>query len=64
MQPLYVLELLQGEADCIPEGTMTASERRAGAIGMLKALLLHQNATNLPAIDEGFALSALRCRNV
>ena len=28
---------------------------------MLKALLLHQNATNLPAIDEGFALSALRC---
>lgn len=58
MQPLYVLELLQGR-----EGNdqLTASERRAGAIGTLKSLLLGNSALLAPALDEGFALSALRC---
>lgn len=69
-QPLYVLELLStsGNAprqahisDNSYENSSTASERRAGAIAMLKALLLHQGNLLAPPLEEGFALSALRC---
>lgn len=65
MQPLYVLELLQSEGHGVDEEALqgpTASERRAGAIAMLKGLLLQQgNALLAPPLDEGFALSALCC---